>query len=347
MKILYGIQGTGNGHLARARALVPELKAAGIDLDFVLSGRAREDYFNMEIFGDFKCFRGLSLITEKGQLKTVKTVTQNNLFKVFKDAKALDLSPYDLVISDFEPVTAWAAKIQKKPSIAISHQAAFRQAVPKPSGYLEAKLLMKIFAPTQYHLGLHWYPFADHVLPPLIDPMTVHPSKPNKVLVYMGFETVGDIIELLMPFTNYNFHVFAKVEKAATLGHIHVEPLSHTKFHEDMKDSIGIISNAGFELASEALSLGKKLLIKPLQGQYEQIANAVALEQMQRGTVMNTLDPKAVEKWLPEPAPEPLCYPNVAKAISQWLLNGQWHDDKALVKELWEPMQDSLPPLKS
>ena len=37
MKILYAIQGTGNGHISRAREIVPLLQAYG-DLDILISG---------------------------------------------------------------------------------------------------------------------------------------------------------------------------------------------------------------------------------------------------------------------------------------------------------------------
>ena len=42
MRILYGVQGTGNGHITRARTMLPALQAAGIDVDFVFSGRPSE-----------------------------------------------------------------------------------------------------------------------------------------------------------------------------------------------------------------------------------------------------------------------------------------------------------------
>jgi UDP:flavonoid glycosyltransferase YjiC (YdhE family) len=37
MKVLYAIQGTGNGHISRARALVPELQKH-CELDLLISG---------------------------------------------------------------------------------------------------------------------------------------------------------------------------------------------------------------------------------------------------------------------------------------------------------------------
>lgn len=47
MKILFGVQGTGNGHISRARALNKYLKADGISVDYIFSGRERDKYFDM------------------------------------------------------------------------------------------------------------------------------------------------------------------------------------------------------------------------------------------------------------------------------------------------------------
>ena len=336
MKILYGIQGTGNGHLTRARALVPALRKANIDMDFVFSGRPREDFFDMEVFGDdYRCFSGLSLVTEKGQLKTFRTVAENKLGEFIKDIKSLSLDDYDLVLSDFEPVTAWAAKVKGKASIGISHQCAFFHDIPKVPGYPLARLLMNIFAPVSIKIGLHWHHFDQPILPPLIEPHQVKPVIPDKILVYMGFETIEDITRFLSPFKNYQFIVYAKVDSIQHYDNITVKPLS-TTFHQDLEDAAGVISNAGFELASECLQLGKKLLIKPLLGQYEQLSNALALQQLGRATVMYSLDNHLLEKWLLESANEPIAYPDTATHLAQWLANGDWNNTDSLKETLWK-----------
>ncbi|NMS31154.1 glycosyltransferase family protein, partial [Vibrio parahaemolyticus] len=51
MKILYGVQGTGNGHIARARAMSHAFKEHDVEVDFLFSWRAPEKYFSMEAFG--------------------------------------------------------------------------------------------------------------------------------------------------------------------------------------------------------------------------------------------------------------------------------------------------------
>lgn len=336
MKVLYGIQGTGNGHLARARALVPAMRNAGIDMDFVLTGRPREDYFHMELFEGFDCYRGLSLIVERGKLKHLQTMTRNNIFEFAGDLKRLNTRDYDLVISDFEPLSAWAAKFQGTPSIGISHQKAFDYDVPKVRGYLGSRAILRTFAPTDMRLGLHWHHFNQPILPPLIEPMRPGQVVGNKILVYMGFEAIDDVVEFLKPFDNYNFLVYAKVEKETQLGHICIKPLSHTEFHRDLLDCFGVISNAGFELSSECLALGKKVLIKPLLGQYEQLCNALALQSLNRGTVIETLDHGILEKWLELPGHERILYPDVAAGIANWLKAGRQQSLQELAATMWE-----------
>ena len=104
-------------------------------------------------------------------------------------------------------------------------------------------------------------------------------------------------------------------------------------------DAEGVISNAGFELASECLHLGKKLLVKPLAGQFEQLSNALALQSMSRATVMQSLDQAICAEWLLLPPRRANYYPNVAKALAAWMLKAHqlnyWSDQQALIDRLW------------
>ncbi len=334
-KILYGIQGTGNGHLARARALVPELRLAGFDLDFILTGRNREDYFNMELFEGFECYPGLSLISEKGKLKPWATMTSNSFVGFLKDVRKLDVKQYDLVISDFEPLTAWASRLAKVKCLGISHQAAFSFDVPKVRGYLGSKLLMHNFAPADSYVGLHWHNFGQPILPPLIEKLSLKPVIEDKILVYMGFEAVDDVLRFVEPFKDFEFHVYCKAEQERTIGNVKLKPFSHQGFHRDLDDCAGVISNAGFELASECLFLGKKLLMKPLLGQYEQHCNALAMQTLKRATVIQNLNGSMLEKWLNLPGHHPISYPNVALELARWIKNGQQETVSELAERMW------------
>ena len=335
MKILYGVQGTGNGHLSRTRALLPALKRTGVEIDFVFSGRQREDFFDMHPFGDYRLFKGLTLFYQRGRLQLLKTLTKNNLWRFISDVRRLDLSDYDLVISDFEPVTTWSAKLQGVPCIALSHQSAFEYRVPKARGHWASKLAMKLFSPCKISVGFHYHHFDQPVLPPLISGTEQPTSDDKTIVVYMGFEDLNEIIQFVSPFTDYQFQIFAKVEKRICKGHIQVNPLSHQEFHNQLNHCAGVICNAGFELSSEALQLGKKLLVKPLTGQYEQLCNVVALEQLGRAQSMQRLDQKILEQWLQLPSQTPMNYPQVAQPLADWILNPNRCDIAQLAQQIW------------
>ena len=90
MKLLYGVQGTGNGHIARARIMATALaERDDISVDFVFTGRAPEKYFDMEVFGQYRTFTGLSFITKAGRVDKWATVREANVSRLVKDVKAL------------------------------------------------------------------------------------------------------------------------------------------------------------------------------------------------------------------------------------------------------------------
>jgi hypothetical protein len=130
------------------------------------------------------------------------------------------------------------------------------------------------------------------------------------------------------------------VYSAATVAHkpehVHIRQLSRTGFQSDLRDCGGVICNAGFELASEALQLGKKLLVKPLRAQMEQLSNALALEQIQLGAVMPELDQASVAYWLRNGTANRVIYPNVAEAVVDWLLRGEWRLEWAWIRSVWD-----------
>ncbi|CAM3894862.1 hypothetical protein VA7868_00149 [Vibrio aerogenes CECT 7868] len=337
MKILYGVQGTGNGHTARARAMSLALRQQGVDVRFLFSGREKEKYFSMECFGDYKTRRGLTFITEKGQVNYLKTMTQNNLMQLASDIRNLDVSDYDLVISDFEPVTAWAARQQKKPCIGLSHQNAFRYPVPQKGANWLDKQLISYFAPSDYHLGLHWYHFDNPILPPIVH-TTIHETELQPfILVYLPFETPHDIGELLCRFSDQPFICFhPTVTEPEVIENIEWRPLCHPSFQKHLKCCSGVIANGGFELPSEAMSLGKKLLLKPLKGQFEQMSNVATLEMLGAATSMEYFDVSVVREWLNEPFAQRVIYPDVAAAIAEWITQGKWNDSQYLCDQLWK-----------
>ena len=338
MRILYGVQGTGNGHLTRARVMAPALAAAGIEVQFLFSGRPREKFFDMAVFGDWWWRRGLTFVSRSGRIDHWRTLAKIGDVPAFvRDVRRLDLAGFDLVLSDFEPVSAWAARLRGVPVIGIGHQQAFRHAVPKCRGGWHARLLLRWYAPAPIGLGLHWHHFDQPILPPLVSPLPETTTDPRKVLVYLPFESLTSIRTLLQPFSDRRFHIYhGQVNRPASEGHLHFRPFSRDGFQRDLAACVGVICNSGFELISEALAGGKKILTKPLGGQWEQCSNARALALLGWGTVMPRLEPAAVARWLESGVAVRVRYPDVAEAVVAWLRDGAGKIDPGWVASVWE-----------
>ncbi|WP_028023543.1 MJ1255/VC2487 family glycosyltransferase [Enterovibrio calviensis] len=337
MKILYGVQGTGNGHISRARAMAKALaKIPSVNVQFLFSGRPESEYFDMAVFGDYTLCRGFTFYSYAGKIDRVKTVLNNNIWHFRREVRALDASQYDLVISDFEPITAYAAKRQGVPSLSISHQSAFKHDVPKQGQNMLDKVIMRYFAPTQHSIGLHWYHFNQSVLPPIIDLASIEPTSSNgAILVYLPFERLDDILGVLQPLDMPFICFHPDCHQATTAKNVSVRPLSKTTFQEALVACEGVIANGGFELPSEALSLGKKLLLKPLNGQFEQLSNVATLDMLGLVNTMETLDIDAIHQWLNCSESQRVSYPDVANALAQWLAKGDVDSLPLLHQELW------------
>ena len=340
MKILYGVQGTGNGHITRARALIPALQQAGCEVDVLVSGRPRNELFGVEMFGDFQLKQGLTFAMRHGHIDPLRTVLQAQPLTLLRDIRTLELGGYDLVLSDFEPVTAWAARRQRVASVGVGHQYAFRYPVPKRGINIPSRLVLKYMAPVDEPVGLHWHGFGQPLLPPILEALPpAPPAARDKVLVYLPFEDTADLVRLFAPFPEQRVFIYCAVTAPEQHGHVRLCPFSRSGFKADLADCASIVTGAGFELPSEALVLGKKLLVRPLAAQFEQESNAKALAQLGRAQVMTRLDPQAVEQLLADPLPAPVQYPDVAAALAGWLASGRRSPLTQLSQQLWQQTQ--------
>lgn len=338
MRILYGIQGTGNGHLTRARAMAAAFEGSGLQVDYLVSGRDRRQLFGMEPFRQYLHRRGLSFATRSGRISPLATVTSNRPGQFLADIRSLPVQRYDLIVTDFEPVTAWAGRLRRIPVVGLGHQYAFRHPVPQYRGNPLYHWLLNNFAPADQALGLHWHHFDTPVLPPIAPVAnTAMAEDQDLILVYLPFESPSAIRFLLNAFQEFRFSVYHP--EAASCGpdlpHIRWCRPNRDGFQADLHRCGGVICNAGFELASEVLQLGRKLLVKPVGGQPEQYSNALALTHLKYGYTMASLDPVAVARWLSFAGAARLVYPDVAGAVCQWLRDGARGSIPDLSRRLW------------
>lgn len=280
MKILYAIQGTGNGHLSRAKAIYPELKQFG-EVDILISGYQADVSFPFPV--KYR-FTGLSFIFGKqGGIAFGETLKRMRPLRLLRNILQLPVDHYDLIVNDFEPVSAWACRWNRKPCIALSHQSAvIRQGRPAPKGWL-GKMILHHYAPFSDYYGFHFTPFANKIFPPVIrqEVQDLIPTNEGHITVYLPAYDDATLVRFLLNFPGKEWAVFSKHNKS-TFRHknILVQPVENTAFLRSLATCDSALLGAGFEGPAEALFLKKKLMVIPMKGQYEQQSNAAAMKAL-------------------------------------------------------------------
>jgi uncharacterized protein (TIGR00661 family) len=295
MKILYAIQGTGNGHISRARDIIPRLEQYG-ELDVLVSGTQADVKLDYTVRYQLN---GLSFVFGKrGGVDVWKTIKRAKFIRLFREIWSLNVRQYDLVINDFEPVSAWACFFKAKRCIGLSHQAAvIHPFAPKPKrmdwlGYF----ILKYYAPVKNAYGFHFRVYANKIHSPIIRQEVralVKAKKENHYTVYLPAYSDERIIQTLSNL-DADFQVFSKhCLQRRKEENLEIIPIDNRLYLKSLSACKGVICGAGFEGPAEALFLKKKLLVIPMKGQYEQQCNAAALKKI-GVTVLNSLHPKYV-----------------------------------------------------
>ncbi len=324
MKILYAIQGTGNGHLSRAIEIIPHLRRRA-QVDLLVSGTASEITLPCPIRYYYK---GISLeIDKKGGISYLNTYAKNHLTFFLRDVKRLPIEQYDLIVNDFEPISAWAAWLKKKPCVALSNQCALlsdKTPHPEKDDKL-GRFVLRNYAPASLHYGLHFARYDDNIFTPVIrgEVRKADVKDLGHYTVYLPSYSDERIIKHLSVFSEIKWEVFSKKCLVPTReGNIFFHPIENESFLNSMATSTGVLCGAGFSTPSEALFLQKKLLVIPMKMQYEQQCNAAALSLM-GVPVIPSLKKKHHEiigNWLNYPMQVPVFYPDNASQIINTIL---------------------------
>ncbi len=281
MKILYAIQGTGNGHVSRAREIIPYLKKHG-DLDLLISGTQAEVNLDDEVKYRFNGFG--FVFGSKGGVDFKETWKSFDSRQFLKDCKNLHVEEYDFIINDFEPVTAWSCKFKKKKCLSLSHQGAFTsQKVPRPEGFHWGEKIMKYYAPATSHIAFHFERYDDFIHTPVIrsEIRNLTPENFGHYTVYLPAYSDKFILEQIAQFPEIKWEIFSKHSKEYyQSGNAEIFPIDNRKFTKSLEKCCGFLTGGGFEGPAEALFLRKKILSVPMKNQYEQQCNALALENL-------------------------------------------------------------------
>ncbi|HYC86475.1 MAG TPA: glycosyltransferase family protein [Chryseosolibacter sp.] len=317
MKILYAIQGTGNGHLARAEDIVPILRKHG-ELDLLVSGAQADIRLSYPV--KYKS-KGLSFYFGKsGGVDLVKTFRKNSSKNVFREIRDFPVGKYDVIINDFEPISAWACYRKEKSCIALSHQSALLSPkVPRPKHHDPVgEWILKNYAPATAHVGFHFSQFDKNIFTPVIRESVRKAAVETKdhYTVYLPAYDDKKLVPLLLNFKGVKWHVFSKhAKKSYHVEKLSVYPVNNADFQVSMATSTGVLCGAGFETPAEALYLKKKLMVVPMKNQYEQYFNAAALKSI-GVPVLKNVKKKRLDKigeWIDDDKKVEVEYPNIAE----------------------------------
>lgn len=316
MKILYAFQGTGNGHASRALEIIPHLQRRG-EVDVLVSGSQYEIELPFNI--KYK-LHGLGFVFgKKGGIDLISTLKDLNLKKVYKEIKMLPVKEYDLVINDFEPISAWACLFRNVPIISLSNQNALLN--EKNSAFKKfrlERLIIKYYAPAKNKFGFHFKTHSSSTFLPIIRKEIRYRNitKKGHYTVYLPSYSDEKIVKVLSKVKDIKWQVFSKKTKEHQFFHnITILPINDDAFIRSMASAKGVICGAGFATPTEALYLRKKLLVIPMKNQYEQQCNAVSLKEM-GVTVVKKLSKKQlpkIEKWINTNKIVEVHYPDVTE----------------------------------
>ena len=292
-RIVYGVAGEGSGHTSRAREMLRHLQQQGHEVRVVGYDRSyaalKEEFDCLEI-------EGLHIVSVDNKVSAFGTVTHNLrrarraivrnrlLVQLFNEFQP------DVVITDFEPATAWLANWRKIPLISLDNQHRLRyMKFSVPSTLLFDKwlthLIIALMIPrptaslaTSLVLGESTNAHT-RIFPPIVrqEVLDLQPQEKNFHLVYVtsAFES---LIAALKAFPDRTFHVYGHHGNSQDQN-IHYRSFSGEAFLHDLATCHSVIATAGFTLMSEAMCLEKPCLALPMTGQFEQQVNAMFLER--------------------------------------------------------------------
>ncbi len=310
-RILYGLSGEGFGHAARSKEVIDYLRSRGHEVSIATHDRGLKylsEFYQVEKIG------GFSFVYESNEVKYAKTVFSNwlkrkeTLESLQQLSGLIEERQIDLVISDYEPLTALSAKLKRLPLISLDNQHVLTKTkldYPREhkASFLTNSLLNRLFIvqPKNY-LILSFFPCQPRggkvfVFKPIVksEILSAKPTIGDKILVYLtsGFEGAADVLKDLPA----EFIVYG-LKREGQDGNLLFKNMERASFSEDLIKCRAVIANAGFALISEALFLAKPYLAIPAGAQFEQFLNAYHLAKLGYGATSEQFTAEAVSDFL-------------------------------------------------
>lgn len=315
-RIIYGVSGEGSGHSSRAREMVRHLQESGHEVKVVSYDRG---YRNLE--ADFDCLRveGLRIISRNNRVSAWGTIWDNlrrgrRAWQRLRELRALFTSfRPDCVITDFEPSTAWLARIRKLPLISLDNQHRMRYMKFDVPGWLrfeqwQTRAIIRMMIP-EPDVALAITFFRGEVtndrtflFAPILrrEVCSLQARKGDFHLVYMTGQ-FDSLVATLRQFPSHRFVVYGYNDQRrrppGVDANMVFRDFSTDGFLQDLAACQSVIATAGFTLISEAMYLHKPYLAFPMRGQFEQTLNALCLERLGVGMSGSNADCETVAEF--------------------------------------------------
>ncbi len=297
MRIVYGVQSTGRGHLSRLLGLKPFFDRDGHELLVIVSGYDEPPAYFFDALRGVRCerFRGLSTIEDGAggvaKAATMKAVAKHipGLLEGFHRAHGMiaDFAP-DLIVSDFEPITGSPFVAPGTFKVGIGNEATLSRAsgsdLPKTKiDRFNVNIVRKLFTSgVDVLLGCHFYPLDEACLPPILRPSVLSAAAENRghVVVYHAYRGFLDpILDYARRRPETPIIVYGNPPPSKGVPENVRRAADPTRFVEDLATCEAYVGTAGFQSICEAFYLGKKIVVQPIVGHYEQLWNAAQLER--------------------------------------------------------------------
>lgn len=301
MKILYAIQGTGNGHVSRAREIIPYLKRYG-DVDILLSGN--NVHLNLPFEIKYRS-TGISYhYGVDGNIDFRESFRKFTPVKIIREMMNFPIKQYDLIINDYEFISSWAAWFAGKRFVSFGHQPAYlspNTPMPEKQSAM-GNFILKYHIKQSNPIGLHFERYDDFIYTPVIRTQVRNLNVTDGEHYSVYLSSFGD--EELFRHLNkidVKWEVFSiRAKEKYTRGNVTFFPASNDAFLTSVASCKGLLTGAGFETPAETLYLGKRLFCIPIKRQYEQYCNGAALKTLGVPVVYETDDSLVgkLENWI-------------------------------------------------
>jgi len=306
VRIVYGCNSQGQGHLSKAATMVPLLESRGHDVRVISSGPRPPSIYQ---FTWHRHLPGLPYVLCDGKTNHWQTVrnwarTLPGTISSLMDLKRMiqDFEPH-LIISDFEPMTASPLLQAKCDVVSMCRQVALLDPnVPLPPGEsLQRRIagtMIRTFTmgATRYH-GFHYSPDSHRCIPPVIREglMRMPVVNGKHLFIYNYHHTGKGEIDRLLSWSKRNqipvrAYGFPGEIARGLHGDVLMQPSDRHQMMVDLATCRAAIVTSGLTTPLEAFLLQKPVVTVPLEDQWEQYTNSWHLELAGMAKMATTWD---------------------------------------------------------